>query len=97
MANLSREDILKLAKLSKLDLTDEQVERFRKELEEIVGYVEQLQSVDVSGLEPTSQVNGLVNVTRSDEPRQYASPSELLKNLPKREKDYIKVNKMIGE
>ena len=96
MAHLSTEDILKLAKLSKLELTTGQVERFRTELEEIVEYVEQLQSVDVSGLEPTNQVTGLTNVTRPDEIREYASGERLLKNLPAEENGQIKVNKMIG-
>lgn len=96
MADLTREDILKLAKLSKLELTDSQVEKFRVELEEIVGYVEQLQSVDVSGLEPTNQVTGLTNVMRPDEIEEYASREELLKNLPSSENGHIKVNRIVG-
>lgn len=44
MADLTRDDILKLAQLSKLELTEEQVEQFRSELQEIVGYVEKLQA-----------------------------------------------------
>lgn len=95
MSHLSREDILKLARLSKIELTDEQVERFTRELDTIVQYVEQLQSVDVSGLEPTNQVTGLVNVTRPDEVREYAAPSELLKNAPAIESGHIKVRRMI--
>jgi aspartyl-tRNA(Asn)/glutamyl-tRNA(Gln) amidotransferase subunit C len=96
MAQLTTEDVLKLARLSKLELTDDQLSRFRDELQAIVGYVEQLQSVDVEGLEPTNQVTGLQNATRPDEIREYVSPEELLKNLPAREGDQIKVNKMIG-
>ena len=67
MADLTNDDVLKLAKLSKLELTDEQLEKFRVEMESIVEYVEQLQAVDVSGLKPTDQVTGLTNVMRSDE------------------------------
>jgi len=96
MAHLSKEDILKLAKLSKLELTHEEVEKFQSEIEAILGYVDQLQAVDVSGLEPTNQVTGLTNVMRPDEIKQYAGREELLKNLPKREGDQIKVNRMIG-
>lgn len=96
MARISKDDVLKLARLSKLDLTEDQLEHFRKEMEEIVGYVEKLQNVDVSGLEPTYQVTGTTTVTRPDEVREYASQEELLKNLPDRENDYIKVKKMIG-
>ena len=96
MARLSKDDILNLAKLSKLELTDEQVEKFQAELGEIMGYVEQLQAVDISGLKPTNQVTGLQNVMRKDEIRDYASPEDLLRNLPAREGDLIKVNRMLG-
>ncbi len=95
MADLTRDDILKLARLSKLELTDKQLERFRVELQQIVGYVEQLQAVDVSGLQPTNQVTGLTNVTRPDEIKEYASREELLKNLPAQENGQIKVKRMI--
>lgn len=96
MAKLSEEDVLKLAKLSKLELTEEQLHRFTTEIEAIVEYVEQLQAVDVEGLEPTNQVTGLVNVMRPDTVKEYADAKELLKNLPNSENDLIKVNRMIG-
>jgi aspartyl-tRNA(Asn)/glutamyl-tRNA(Gln) amidotransferase subunit C len=96
MAHLSTEDILKLARLSKLKLTDAQLTQFQTEIGAIVEYVEQLQDVDVSGLEPTNQVTGLTNATRPDEVREYAGQDALLKNLPEREGDQIKVNRMVG-
>lgn len=95
MAKLSKEDVLKLAALCKLELTEDQIVKFQPELEAILGYVEQLQSVDVSGLEPTNQVTGLTNVTRPDEIMEYASQEELLKNLPQREDNLIKVNRVL--
>lgn len=96
MADLTRDDILKLARLSKLELTEDQLERFRSELQEIVGYVEKLQAVDVTGLQPTNQVTGLTNVTRPDEVVEYADRAELLKNLPAQEDGHIKVKRMVG-
>lgn len=96
MAKLTREDVLKLAQLSRLHLTDEEIERFQKEIEAILGYVEQLQSVDVS-LEPTYQVTGLENVTRPDKVVDYgASPEDLLKNAPATEEGHIKVKRMLS-
>jgi aspartyl-tRNA(Asn)/glutamyl-tRNA(Gln) amidotransferase subunit C len=60
-------------------------------------YVEQLQSVDVSGLEPTNQVTGLTNVTREDVVIDYGyQPQDLLKNVPAVEASQIKVKRMIG-
>lgn len=97
MADLTRDDVLKLARLARLDLTDEEIEQFSKELTAILHYVEQLQAVDVTGLEPTNQVTGLTNVTRKDEVINYGyAPKELLKNVPAVLDDHIKVKRMIG-
>jgi aspartyl-tRNA(Asn)/glutamyl-tRNA(Gln) amidotransferase subunit C len=97
MADLTRDDVLKLARLSRLDLTDEEIEQYSKELTAILKYVEQLQAVDVTGLEPTNQVTGLTNVTRKDEVINYGyAPKELLKNVPEVLDDHIKVKRMIG-
>ena len=97
MAKLTREDILKLAKLARLDLTDAEIEEYSRELTEILQYVEQLQKVDVKGLDPTNQITGLTNVTRKDEIKDYRyEPSDLLKNVPQTQNGQIKVKRMIG-
>lgn len=97
MATLSRDDVLKLARLARLDLDDTEVTEYAAELSEILQYVEQLQAVDVDGLKPTNQVTGLTNVTRKDEIKDYGyQPAELLKNVPQTQDDQIKVKRMIG-
>jgi len=97
MSNLSRDDILKLAKLAQLELTDDEVAEYSQELTEILHYVEQLADVDVGGLQPTNQVTGLENVTRPDEVRDYGyAPEDLRQNLPALQDDQIKVKRMIG-
>lgn len=97
MADLSRDDVLKLARLARLDLTDEEVEEYSRELTQILHYVEQLQNVDVAGLGPTNQVTGLTNVARKDEVRSYGyEPKDLLSNVPETEDGQIKVRRMIG-
>lgn len=96
MAKLSREDILKLAGLAKLDLTDVEVEKFRTELSEILGYVEQLSEVDIAGLKPTTQVTGLTNITRKDIVKNYGIDQQtLLKNVPQRQGNDIKVRRVL--
>lgn len=96
MAKLSRDDVLKLAALSKLRLTDEEVERLRGELSEILDYVEQLDRVDTSGLEPTYQVTGLKNVMRPDEVKDYGYKTEdLLKNAPAVQDNQFKVKRVL--
>lgn len=97
MTELTREDILKLAQLARLGLTEDEVNEFSGELTAILQYVEQLSSVDVEGLEPTSQVTGLTNVTRPDEIKHYGyEPLDLLNNVPVTDNNQIKVKRMIG-
>lgn len=97
MAELTREDVLKLARLARLDLTDEEIEEFRGEISEILHYVEQLQSVDVGDLKPTNQVTGLTDVTRPDEVRDYGYKVErLLENVPAVKDNQIQVKRMLG-
>lgn len=97
MAKLTRDDVLKLARLARLDLSDDEVEEYSHELSEILQYVEQLGSVDVTGLKPTNQVTGLTNVMRDDEVKDYGyATADLLKNLPSAQDGQIKVKRMIG-
>jgi aspartyl-tRNA(Asn)/glutamyl-tRNA(Gln) amidotransferase subunit C len=96
MSKLSRDDVLKLAALSKLRLSDEEIERLRVELSEILDYVETLNQVDVSGFEPTYQVTGLKNVYRSDKVKDYGYPIEsLLKNAPAVQDGQFKVKRVL--
>lgn len=96
MAKLSREDVLKLARLARISLTDEEVEKYAEELSAILQYVEQLSAVDVTGLEPTNQVTGLTNVMRKDEVIEYGyEPSKLLENVPSVQDNHLKVKRMI--
>jgi aspartyl-tRNA(Asn)/glutamyl-tRNA(Gln) amidotransferase subunit C len=97
MSKISEQDIRKLASLSKLKLSDEEVILYQKELSSIVSYIEQLSDTDVAGLAPTSQVTGLKNVTRADELIDYGvSPAELLKNAPATKENQFKVKRMIA-
>ncbi len=97
MADLTRDDILKLAQLARLQLTTDEVAEYQRELVAILQYVEQLDDIDVTGLEPTSQVTGLVNVSRPDEVIDYGyKPLDLLKNVPAVEDNHIKVKRMVG-
>lgn len=96
MSKLSREDVLKLAALSKLRLSDEEVEDLRGQLSEILDYVEMLKKVDVTGLEPTYQVTGLKNVGRKDDIKDYGySVETLLKNAPAVQDGQFKVKRVL--
>lgn len=91
---------MKLARLSRLRLSEDEIEKFQAELSSILGYVKMLDSVDTSGLNPTYQVTGLTsqddNATRDDEVAEQIDQKQLFKNLPALEDDHIKVKRMIG-
>ncbi|MFS8120581.1 MAG: Asp-tRNA(Asn)/Glu-tRNA(Gln) amidotransferase subunit GatC [Microcoleus sp.] len=93
---LSTSDVQKIATLSGLVLTDDQLTHYQSQFEEILQYVKQLDDVDVTGLEPTYQVTGLANVTRTDEVIDYGvSQAELLKNAPDQQDGSIKVRRVL--
>ena len=88
---------MKLARLARLDLTDDEIEAFSGELSDILRYVEQLGDVDVSGLQPTTQVTGLKNVMREDEVIDYGvGHEELLRLAPQSQDGQVKVKRMIA-
>jgi aspartyl-tRNA(Asn)/glutamyl-tRNA(Gln) amidotransferase subunit C len=96
MSKLSRDDILKLARLSRLKLTEDEVESFKEELSKILDYVETLSNVDTKDLSPTYQVTGLKNAMRPDEVKDYrVTPKELLKNAPLVENGQFKVKRVL--
>ncbi len=97
MAKLTRDDVLKLAQLSRLHLSDIEIEQFTTEISAILGYVEQLQSVELNKIKPTNQVTGLTNVLRKDDLIDYgATPNELLKNAPAVQDGHLKVRRMLA-
>lgn len=66
MAKLTKADVLHIAKLAKIEINDEEVEKYSKQLSSVVDYFSALSEVDTKNIEPTSQTTGLENVTRSD-------------------------------
>jgi len=97
MVQLTREDVLKLARLARLDLSEEEIGLFQNELGAVLEYITQLQRADVTGLEPTTQVTGLKNVMRPDTVRDYGvNRDELLRLAPQTQDGQLKVKRMIG-
>lgn len=97
MSAITVQDVKKLAVLSALEISDQDAELLRGQLEEILGYVAQLNEVDTTGVKPTYQVNDLENVTRPDTIKDYkVSRDDLLKNAPEVEDGHIKVKRVLG-
>jgi aspartyl-tRNA(Asn)/glutamyl-tRNA(Gln) amidotransferase subunit C len=83
MTALTKDQVRHIAKLARLRLTDEEVEKFAPQLTSILQYVDMLQEVDTSKVEPTAQVTGQTNSLREDVIRtQSTSPDALLAASP---------------
>lgn len=86
----------KIAALARLELAPAEEERMVRELQAILAYVEQLQAVDVSGIEPTSQVTeGAPPPLRKDEARPSDVRDEALGQAPDRDGDYFRVPQVV--
>jgi aspartyl-tRNA(Asn)/glutamyl-tRNA(Gln) amidotransferase subunit C len=79
---IDREQVLHVARLARLELTDEEVERMSGELTTILDHVERMNELDLDGVEPTSHVVALENVLRADEPRPSWPVEEMLDSAP---------------
>lgn len=97
MSKITKEQVEKVAKLAKLNLTPEELDKFAGQLAPIFEHVDILSEVDTSGIEPTSQVTGLTNVMRDDEVEtDFCSKDELLAVTPLPvERGQIKVKKVL--
>lgn len=96
MTQISRDDVQHLAQLSSLQLTDDEVGSLQVDLENIVGYIKQLDELDTTGVEPTYQVTDLENVWRDDVVDNYGIDKSMLLSLaPATEADQIKVPKVL--
>ncbi len=83
MTALTKEQVLHIAKLARLTLTSEEVDKMTKELSSILAYVDMLGEVDTSNTEPTSQITGLTNAWREDIVQPSNSrPDDLLGTSP---------------
>lgn len=96
MTQITRDDVHHLAQLSSLQLEETEVNALRDDLENILGYIEQLSELDTSGVEPTYQVTDLANVWREDEVNDYGIGRDaLLAIAPDSEANQIKVPKVL--
>ena len=80
-AALAKEDVLRIAELARLDLTDDEVELFARQLADILTYVEQIQALDTAGVPPTSHVMHRP-LERDDVPHDTLSRTAALANAP---------------
>ncbi len=94
---LSAEYVRKVARLSRLALSDAQVEQYRAQLSGVLGYVRHLTELDLEGVEPMSNVGGQTNRLGDDVPGPTLANEALMKIAPESMPPFVKVPKVLGE
>jgi aspartyl-tRNA(Asn)/glutamyl-tRNA(Gln) amidotransferase subunit C len=88
---IDREQVLHVAKLARLKLTDDEVERMSSELSAVLDHIENISRLDLDGVEPTSHVVELENVLREDNPRPSWPREDILEPAPDAADDGFRV------
>jgi aspartyl-tRNA(Asn)/glutamyl-tRNA(Gln) amidotransferase subunit C len=96
MSKIDTTEVERIAKLARIGITHEEATAMATELEQIVGFVEQLQDVDIEGIAPTDQVTGLVDVWREDVVKPSMDREKLLSNAPHSKDGYIVVKRVMN-
>ena len=97
MVELTREEVEHVALLARLGLTDEEKERYRRQLGSILGYVAQLNEVDAGAAASGASVLPLEDVMGEDEPRPSLDPGDVLANAPEQEAGHFRVPAVLDE
>lgn len=94
---LKNEDVLRIAKLSKLEFSENEIEKIKGELNKIFEHMEELNKIDTTEVEPLFNVLDLKDKLRKDEVIEYNLKEEIMRNSPNGDSDFIIVPKVIGE
>ena len=92
---LTREEVRRVATLARLRLTMEEEERLTEQLDNILQYMEKLNQLDTSGVEPLAHAVDIVNALREDKVTSRANPDALLANAPAKGDTFFQVPKII--
>ena len=88
---ISRDDVLHVAKLAELELTEEEIERFGEQLNAILEAVGKVSELELDDVPPTSHPLSVVNVFGADEPRPSLPLEDVFANAPEREENFFRV------
>lgn len=94
---ISRQDVEHVARLARLELNNDEIERMREQLNAILGYIDKLRELDITNVEPTSHAVPLVNVMREDEVVPCVPTDAMLANAPDRVGELFRVPRIIED
>ena len=93
---ITKEEVLYVARLARLDLDEEAIDKFAGQIDEILGYIEKLNQVDTRGIKPTSHAISLTNAFRDDLQQEHLDRERALDNAPEQEEGQFVVPKVVG-
>ena len=93
---ITKQEVLHVARLARLDIDDASVDKFAQQIDTILEYVDTLQQVDTSGVNPTSHAISLTNAFREDSTPHHIDRDAALSNAPEKEDGYFIVPKVVG-
>jgi len=93
---ITKDEVLYVAHLARLDLDAESIEKFAGQIDEILGYIEKLNQVDTQNIKPTSHAIFLTNAFREDQEREHIERKLALANAPEKEGGSFVVPKVVG-
>ena len=96
-APISRDDVAHVARLARLDLTDDELERFTGQLSAVLEHAADIATLDIADVPPTAHPLPLVNVLREDTPVASLDRAEVLDQAPAAEDGRFKVPRILGE
>lgn len=93
---LSAEQVEHIANLARIGLSEEEKKKFQEDLGSVLDYIDKLQKIDVSGVEPTANITGLENQIREDENgSSHADAGKLLDMAPEKKDGYVKTRQIL--
>ena len=97
MKRISSNEVKKVAQLARLELNESEIQKHAEQLENILGYIKQLEKINTDNIPCTTRAIEVVNVLRKDEKKDYQNSDELLDLAPSRENQFFRVPKIIIE
>ncbi len=93
--SVSISDVEKIAQLAKLKFSDDEKTKLQKDMNQVLGYIEQLNELDLKNVEPLENINETENIDRPDEVKPWLTTEEALQNAPSKTGKFFKVPKVI--
>ena len=95
MANISKEEVKHIADLASINLSEKEIEKYTKDMEEILGLAKMINEVNTDGLNETIAANEMANVFRKDEVVNFEDKELLLKNAPSQDEGMFRIPKVL--